>query len=88
MVEGDLRQDVGTNVGGEDDEGVSEIDLVSLGVGETSFVKELQKKVGHFAVSLLKLIKEDETVWAFSDGVSELASVFIANVSRGSSDES
>ncbi len=69
------------------DDGVAEIDAVSLTVGEPSFVQDLEEDVEDVGVRFLYLVKEDDGVGFAAHGLGELTAVFVGDVSRRRSDE-
>ena len=83
----ELLKLAGTDVGGEDDDGVPEIDGMSLPVGESSFVQHLEQDVEDIGMRFLDLIEEDDGVGFASHGFGEFTAIFVSNVSRRCSDE-
>ena len=71
-----------TGVARHDDDGVGEIDLATLTISQAAFVEDLQQDVEDIRVSLLNLVEEDDGVGPATDGLSELATLVIAHVSR------
>mmetsp|Transcript_3026 Transcript_3026/g.11268 ORF Transcript_3026/g.11268 Transcript_3026/m.11268 type:complete len:911 (+) Transcript_3026:148-2880(+) len=82
-----LLDDGGADVGGEDDEGVLEVDHATLGVGEAAILKNLKHHVEDVGVRLLNLVKEHEGVRAPPDSLGELATLGVADVAGGRADE-
>ena len=82
-----LADEVGADVGGHDDDGVAEVDLAALGVGQVAVVEDLQQHVEDVRVRLLDLVEEDEAVGLAADGVGELAAVVVADVAGRGADE-
>ena len=37
---------------------------MTLGIGQTAGIKDLQEEIKHFWMGLLKFIKQDDTMWA------------------------
>src|SRR5262249_12417345 len=57
-----------TEVRGQDDDRIGEIDRASLPVGQAAVVKHLQKHVEDVAVRLLYLVEQHDLVGAAADG--------------------
>src|SRR5579883_2622940 len=77
----------GTGVGGDDDNGVSEIDRLAVRVGEAAVVEQLQEQVEDLRVRLLDFVKEDDAVRATAHGFGELAGLIVADIARRGADE-
>ena len=78
---------VRADVGGHDDDGVAEVNLAALGVGQVAVVEDLQEHVEDFGVRLLDLVEQDQAVGLAADGVGQLAAVVVADVSGRRADE-
>src|SRR3546814_15156981 len=52
------REDLGAEVGGQDDEGVAEVDGAALAVGQAAVVQHLQQDVEDVGVCLLELVEQ------------------------------
>lgn len=76
-----------TDVGGEDDDGVAEVDEASLSVGEASVVEDLEEGVEDVGVGFFDFVEEDDGVGATAYLLGELASFFVAYVAGRGSDE-
>lgn len=50
------------DIGGEDDDGIAEIDVASLAVGESSFIQHLEEDIEDIGMRFLDLIEEDDGV--------------------------
>ena len=74
------------DIGGEDDDRVAEINGVSLPVGESSFVEDLQQDIEDIRVRLLNLVEEDDRVRFASHGFGEPSAFLMRNVSRRCAD--
>mmetsp|Transcript_11213 Transcript_11213/g.31355 ORF Transcript_11213/g.31355 Transcript_11213/m.31355 type:complete len:202 (+) Transcript_11213:279-884(+) len=76
-----------SDVRGEDDDGVLEVDDAALRVGHPSIVQDLQQDVEDVPVGFFNLVKENDGVWAPAHGFGELAALLVSHVSWGSSDQ-
>ncbi len=78
----------GAGVAGHDDDGVLEVDLSAVTVGQDTVVQNLQKQVVDVGVGLLNFVQKHHAVGALADLFAELAAAFLeAHVSRRRSDE-
>ena len=84
---GGLGDVTGADVGRHDDDGVGEVDVATLAVGEATFLQDLEQDVEDVGVRLLHLVEEDDRVRAPADGLGELAALVVAHVARGRADE-
>lgn len=75
----------GPHVGGQDDDGVAEVDLASQGVRHAAFLQNLEKQVHDVRVGLFHFVKEDNGVGPAPDGFRELAAFVMAYVAREAS---
>src|SRR3712207_4463759 len=82
-----LAQALRAEVGGQQDDGVLEVDLAPLGVGEVPAVHDLEEDGEHLGMGLVDLVEEDDGVGAPADGFGELAGVLVADVAGGGADE-
>ena len=48
------------DVRGHDDDGVAEVDLAALGVGQVAVLHDLEQHVERFRVRLLDLVEQDD----------------------------
>ena len=67
----------------EDDDGVFEVDIPSLGVLHPAFVKNLEEDLMNVGMGLLDFVEEDDAVGPAADGFGEDAAFAVADVSRG-----
>ncbi len=70
------------HVRGHNDDAVFEIHGAAVGVGEPTIIHDLQKDAEHIVVRLFDLIKQDHRIGLAAHRLGELASFFIAHVSR------
>lgn len=87
-TEGGLAFDgFGSDVGGEDDDGIAEVDLASEVVGDLALFEDLKEEVHDIRVGFFDFVEEHDGVGAAADGFGELAAFFITDVSGRGSDE-
>ncbi len=82
-----LRDVPGAEVGGHDDHGVLEVDHAALGVGQATFLQDLQQRVEDVRVSLLDLVEEDHGERLAAHLLGELATLLVADVARRRAEE-
>mmetsp|Transcript_28368 Transcript_28368/g.74981 ORF Transcript_28368/g.74981 Transcript_28368/m.74981 type:complete len:474 (+) Transcript_28368:94-1515(+) len=76
-----------TDVGGEDDDGVLEVDGASLTVGEPPVVEHLQQHVEDLRMGLVHLIEEDDRIGPPPHRLRQLAALVVAHVAGRRADE-
>ncbi len=86
-IHGLLAGAAGAQVGGQDDDGIAEVDGASLAVGKPAFIQNLQEDVKDVGVSLFYLVEKHERVGAPAHGLGELAASLVPDVSRRGTDE-
>src|SRR5262249_28086020 len=74
-------------VGGHDDDGVLEVDRSTLAVGEPAVVEQLEQHVEHVVVRLLDLVEQQHAVRTPANGLGELATLLVADVSGRRADQ-
>src|SRR5579883_261690 len=77
----------GAVVGGDDDDGVPEVDGLAVRVGEAAIVEQLQEQVEDFRVRLLDFIEKDDAVRAAAHGLGELTGLIVADIAWRGADE-
>ena len=82
-----LAQIGGAEVGGHDQHGVLEVDRAALGVGEAAVLEDLQQRVEDVGVRLFDLVEEHDGEGLAPHRLGELATLFVADVSRRRADE-
>ncbi len=75
------------DVGGHQDQGVLEVDLVAVGVGEQAVLQDLEEQVGDVGVRLLDLVEQDQRVGLAPDALGELPALLVADVARRRADQ-
>src|SRR5437773_1154716 len=82
-----LLKQGGTSIGRDNNNGILEINGHAMRVGETTLVQNLQKQVKDFRMGLLDLIKQNDAVGTTTNGLGQLPSLIITNISRRSTDQ-
>src|SRR5699024_524184 len=81
-----VQNNVGAQVGRQDDDGVLEVHSTALAVGDASVVQHLKQDVKDVGVGLLHLVEQHDAVGTAADGLGQLTAFLIAHVSRRSTD--
>src|SRR5215831_18562887 len=76
-----------SDIGSHDNNRVLEVDSPSLSVGQPAVVQNLKHDVKDIAVRFLDFVKQDYGVWPTPNRFGQLASLFIAHVTRRRADE-
>ena len=76
-----------TEVAGEDDECLGEVNSISLSVCHAAVLEYLKEFVHYGGMRFLYLVKEEDGEGALLDGVGELSAGFIAHISGRRSEE-
>ncbi|GKT46678.1 uncharacterized protein ColSpa_06859 [Colletotrichum spaethianum] len=84
LTVGGLGEVLGTQVGRHDDDAVLGVDNTTLAVGDTAVVHELEEDGEYLLGSLLHLIEEEDGERLAAEGLGELTTGIVADVSRGS----
>ena len=82
-----FQQILGTDVGGEDNDGILKVHGPALGIRDTSIIQDLQKYVKHVRMGLLHFVKQHHAVWFAAHGLCQLSSLVVSNVSWRRSDK-
>ena len=61
----------GAGVGGQDEDGVAEVGLATVVVGQRRVVHDLEQDVVDVLVGLLDLVHDHDAVWGLVDGIGE-----------------
>ena len=75
------------DVRGHHHDRVGEVDGAALAVGQAAVVEELQQDVRHIGMRLLHLVEEHDAVRTTAHGLSQLAALVVADVSRRRADQ-
>ena len=78
---------LGADIGGHDDHGVLEVDLVALGVRDMTLVQDLQQDVKDIRMRLLDLIKQYDRIGMAAHLFGQLATLFIAHIAGCGADD-
>mgnify|MGYP006928870100 CR=1 FL=1 len=81
---GDLA---GAHVGRHDDDRVAEIDRATLGVGQTTFLEDLQQDVEHIGMRLLDFVEQHDRIRTLANGFGKLAAFVEAHIARRRTDQ-
>ena len=82
-----FEDDVGAEVGGQDEDGVLEVHRAALAVGDAAVVQHLQQDVEHVRVGLFDLVEQHDAVGVAAHGLGQLAALLIADISRRRADQ-
>ena len=77
----------GTQVGGQDQDRVAEVDRAALAVGQPALVEHLQQHVEHVGVGLFDLVEQDHRVRAPAHRFGQLTTLVVADVPRRGADQ-
>src|SRR5690606_2971309 len=77
----------GTEVRGEDQHGVLEVDRATLTVGQTAVLEDLQQSVVDLRVRLLDLVEQDDEERLAAHLLGELAALVVADVAGRGTEE-
>ncbi len=78
----------GTQVGGHDQNRVSEVDYIALAVRHAPVVQDLQQRVPDFGMRLLDLIEQQDAIRSAADGFGQLTAFLVADVSGRRAEQS
>ncbi len=78
----ELHHRVGCGIGGQDDDGVLEVDLPPFAVLENPLVEDLVEELHDVGVRLLDLVEEDDGVRAASNRLGQDAPLAVADIAR------
>jgi hypothetical protein len=71
-----------TKVAGHNDNDVAEVHHVTLSIGKATIVEELKEHIPDLTMRLLDLVKEEHRVRIPANGLSQLTSLFVTNITR------
>ena len=86
VIQFGVHQELRAKVGGHDQNRVLEVHGSALPVGQAAVIEHLQQHVEHFRIGLFNLIEQHHRIWAATHGLSQLATLLIADVARRSTD--
>jgi hypothetical protein len=70
----------GAQVRGHDQDGVLEVDLTALGVGQATVLQDLQQRVEHIGVRLLHLVEQHHRERLAPHPLGQLATLLITDI--------
>ena len=79
--------DVGPHVGGENDDGVPEIDLAAEAVGDHALLKNLEEQVHDVRMGFFDFVEEHHGVGTATHRFGELAALFVSDITGRRTDE-
>ena len=82
-----VDQVLAAQVGGQDQDGVAEVDRAALAVGEPAVVEHLEQDVEDLGVRLLDLVEQHHAVRAAAHRLGELAALLVADVAGRGADQ-
>ena len=62
-----------TQVAGQQDDGLREVDGLTLAIGQDAFIQDLQQEVVHLVMRLLDFVEENDAVLLALDGFGQTA---------------
>ncbi len=74
-------------VGGHDQDGIAEIHVTSVAVGQASLVKDLQQEVENIGMCLLNFIQQHHRVRFAADAFGQLSPLVVAHIARRCPDQ-
>ena len=88
-VRRDALQNIGgTQVGGQDDDGVFKIHRASLRIGDSAVIQHLKQDVKYIRVRLFHLVEQNDRIRSAANGFGQLAALLIADIARRRSNQS
>src|SRR5467141_4142181 len=78
----ELEDPFRSNVRGHNDDRVLEVDDAPLSISQAAVIEDLKQNIKGVVMGLLDFVKENHRVRPASHGFSQLASLFITDVSR------
>ena len=82
-----FANEFGADIGGHNDDGVSEIDFAGKAIGDLTVLENLQEYVPDIRMGFFDFIEKDDAVGAAADFFGELAALFVADVTWRRADE-
>ena len=71
-----------SDIRGHDDDGIFEVHLPALRVGEVPAVQNLKQEIKRIRMRLLNLIEQDNRVWTVLNHFRERPALFVSDISR------
>ena len=72
----------GSGIAGHDDDGVLEIDMTAVRVGQDAVVEDLQQDIEYVGMRLFNFVKQYHRIRFFPDFFAELAAFLVPDISR------
>ena len=82
-----LQNEVGAQVGGQDDDGVLKVHGAALTVGDPAVIQYLQQHIEHIGMRLFHLIKQYNGVGTAANRFGQLTALLVANISGRRADQ-
>ena len=82
-----LNKEGGTKVRGQNQDRVAEVNGSTLTICQSTIIENLQEQIKNLGVSLFHLIEQDHRIGATANGLGQLATLFISDVSGRGADE-
>ena len=76
-----------TDIRGEDDDGVTEVDLATKVVGHLAFFEDLQQEMHHIWVRFFDFVEQDHGIRATTHGFGKLTTFFITDIAGRRTDQ-
>ena len=84
---GQMAERLGAEIGSQHDEGLFEIDLPALAIGQDAVIEDLQQDVEDLWMRLFDLVKQDHLIGPPADGFGQHAAFVIADIARRRADQ-
>ena len=81
------RQVIGTEVRGQDDQCISEIDRVAMSVRQTPVIEHLEQHIEHVGMSLFDLVEQDHLIGAAANHLGQGTPLLVPDVAGRRPDE-
>ena len=82
-----LLDAVRAEIGGHDDNRVTEVHSAAVAVGEAAVIHHLQQDVEHIRVGLLHLVQQQHRIGAAAHRLGEITPLLVAHIAGGRADE-
>ena len=82
-----VREELRAQIGGQDQQGVAEVNRTPLAVGQPAVIEYLQQDVENLGMRLLHFVQEHHRVRAATNGLGELAAFLITDIAGRCADE-
>ena len=82
-----FRDGMGTQIAGQHNDGVAEINRPPLAIRQPSIIQHLQQHIEDIIMCLFNLIEQDHLIWPPPHGFRQRTAFFIANIARRCADQ-